>query len=495
LFWYVQSGVDISEISRDTKNMTKKQRLEMLASELPELLSLTQDMSSSSERILVELVELRAFLEKSEYGSIPVEGLFMQFLGSKITLHHSYSTNVLFAMFLRAEGKNIRVHPIMKQLLEHQYAMRSMEKMTKYYEKEYQSLHTLMMDSKQQKKMTIGIINGEILNRRRQVKSKSASAASNDGGDSSGEDSDNISINGNDDDDDESSSELGDDSATLMEEDSAFNNIYGEDDTKKKVRTGGKRTADPVDVDFGEFDDRDDILGLSSGTSAKPDLKRALQGFAQAQRSKAAHGLDDQLGALGKQEKKQIKDASSSDDSSQSGDEQSDEDAEPGEGPPREDAVEALRAFLRGTEPSSKRVRRRAPDESMDTGVDNSGDAAEEDGDGAELYEAFVGAKQRYMAKKKLHYTPAPRYGGVEQTVEDGAKRGASYEIMKNKGLTPHRKKANRNPRVKKRQMYAKAVIARKGQVREVVAPASASYGGETTGIKANLSKGRKINT
>ncbi len=474
--------------------MTKKQRLEMLASELPELLSLTQDMSSSNERILVELVELRAFLEKSEYGSIPVEGLFMQFLGSKITLHHSYSTNVLFAMFLRAEGKNIRVHPIMKQLLEHKYAMRSMEKMTQYYEKEFQSLHTLMMDSKQQKNMTIESINDKILNRRRLGESKSAPAASNDGGDSSGEDSDNISINGNDE-DDESSSEHGDDSDMLMEEDSAFNHIYGEDDTKKRVKTGGKRTADPVEVDFGEYDDRDDKLGLSSGTSAKPDLKRALQGFAQAQRSKAAHGLDDQLGALGKQEKKQIKDASSSDDSSESGDERSDEDAEAGEGPPPEDAVEALRAFLRGTEPSSKRVRRKAPDESMDTGVENSGDATEEDGDGAELYEAFVGAKQRYMAKKKLHYTPAPRYGGIEQTVEDGAKRGASYEIMKNKGLTPHRKKANRNPRVKKRQMYAKAVIARKGQVREVVAPASASYGGETTGIKANLSKGRKINT
>ena len=110
------------------------------------------------------------------------------------------------------------------------------------------------------------------------------------------------------------------------------------------------------------------------------------------------------------------------------------------------------------------------------------------------MVESFTAAKKKFIATKKLHYTPAPRYGGVEQSVEEGDKRGASYEIIKNKGLTPHRKKANRNPRVKKRQMYAKAVVARKGQVREVVAHYG-NYGGETTGIKANVSKGRKITT
>lgn len=39
--------------------------------------------------------------------------------------------------------------------------------------------------------------------------------------------------------------------------------------------------------------------------------------------------------------------------------------------------------------------------------------------------------------------------------------------MAKNKGLTPHRKKEQRNPRVKHRMKYRKAVIRRKGAVRE----------------------------
>lgn len=45
-------------------------------------------------------------------------------------------------------------------------------------------------------------------------------------------------------------------------------------------------------------------------------------------------------------------------------------------------------------------------------------------------------------------------------------KRGITYQISKNKGLTPRRKKELRNPRVKNRMKFRKAKIRRKGQVR-----------------------------
>lgn len=44
-------------------------------------------------------------------------------------------------------------------------------------------------------------------------------------------------------------------------------------------------------------------------------------------------------------------------------------------------------------------------------------------------------------------------------------KRGITYQIAKNKGLTPHRKKEQRNPRVKHRNKFRKAKIRRKGAV------------------------------
>lgn len=117
-----------------------------------------------------------------------------------------------------------------------------------------------------------------------------------------------------------------------------------------------------------------------------------------------------------------------------------------------------------------------------------------EDEEEENLLEAFSKRKKEFQSKKKEHYTAEPRYGGIEEVVGEGEKRAASYEIMKNKGLTPHRKKANRNPRVKKRLAYDKAMVRRKGQVREVITgAAAANYGGELTGIKKNIARSRRI--
>lgn len=53
----------------------------------------------------------------------------------------------------------------------------------------------------------------------------------------------------------------------------------------------------------------------------------------------------------------------------------------------------------------------------------------------------------------------------AENNEETGSKRAITYQIAKNKGLTPHRKKEQRNPRVKHRNKFRKANIRRKGAV------------------------------
>ncbi|KAK6629717.1 hypothetical protein RUM43_003535 [Polyplax serrata] len=81
-----------------------------------------------------------------------------------------------------------------------------------------------------------------------------------------------------------------------------------------------------------------------------------------------------------------------------------------------------------------------------------------------------------------------------EKTVpkDQTEKRAITYEMAKNKGLTPKRKKELRNPRVKNRRKYEKAKIRRKGQVRtpRVEIPV---YGGEASGIKTQLTKSIKF--
>lgn len=54
------------------------------------------------------------------------------------------------------------------------------------------------------------------------------------------------------------------------------------------------------------------------------------------------------------------------------------------------------------------------------------------------------------------------------------------------------RRKDIKNPRVKNKMRFEKKSKARRGQVQDVREP-SAAYGGESTGIKARVSKSRRF--
>ncbi|KAM8800961.1 something about silencing protein 10 [Rhynchonycteris naso] len=80
-----------------------------------------------------------------------------------------------------------------------------------------------------------------------------------------------------------------------------------------------------------------------------------------------------------------------------------------------------------------------------------------------------------------------------EQALEDkNAKRAITYQIAKNRGLTPRRKKIDRNPRVKHREKFRRAKIRRRGQVREVRREIQ-RYSGELSGIRAGVKKSIKL--
>ena len=77
-----------------------------------------------------------------------------------------------------------------------------------------------------------------------------------------------------------------------------------------------------------------------------------------------------------------------------------------------------------------------------------------------------------------------PRFGSWRDELEAPAaddRRAASRAVVRNKGLAPHRTNKYRNPRVKKKIKYAKAVVRRKGQVREMRNEAE-GYGGRGVG-------------
>ena len=79
-----------------------------------------------------------------------------------------------------------------------------------------------------------------------------------------------------------------------------------------------------------------------------------------------------------------------------------------------------------------------------------------------------------------------------EEEEEEDGRRAINKTIEKNRGLTPKRKKENKNPRVKHRKKFQKALKRRTGQVRPVrreIAP----YQGEISGIRSGIKKGIKF--
>lgn len=127
-----------------------------------------------------------------------------------------------------------------------------------------------------------------------------------------------------------------------------------------------------------------------------------------------------------------------------------------------------------------------------------SGAVAEESSDAVENAEASEEDDIDFQQTLKLAQSDSDEEKADEKIEngdeedEESQRREITYQIAKNKGLTPFRKKELRNPRVKHRNKFRKALIRRKGAVRTVRKEIK-RYDGEKFGIKASVKKGIKI--
>ncbi|KAH7388760.1 Sas10 C-terminal domain-containing protein [Pyrenochaeta sp. MPI-SDFR-AT-0127] len=124
-----------------------------------------------------------------------------------------------------------------------------------------------------------------------------------------------------------------------------------------------------------------------------------------------------------------------------------------------------------------------------------------EDEDGYyDMVAARSNAKKQTKVDRSAAYALAAQQGAQvieEEIIGDDGRRMISYQIEKNKGLTPHRKKSVRNPRVKKKEKYKEKQKKLKSMKpvfdSKSAAKGSANYGGELTGIKKGLVRSRKL--
>ncbi|KAM8868158.1 something about silencing protein 10 isoform 2-T2 [Synchiropus picturatus] len=81
------------------------------------------------------------------------------------------------------------------------------------------------------------------------------------------------------------------------------------------------------------------------------------------------------------------------------------------------------------------------------------------------FYREVEKRQQLKRKSKNLDGVVETQEGEQEEELDPDAKRGITYQMAKNKGLTPKRKKIDRNPRAKYREKFRRAKIRRKGQV------------------------------
>lgn len=79
-----------------------------------------------------------------------------------------------------------------------------------------------------------------------------------------------------------------------------------------------------------------------------------------------------------------------------------------------------------------------------------------------------------------------------EEEKHESRKRPINMHILKNRGLTPYKKKAYRNPRVKHKLKYKKAMSKRRRVVIEAKTPYH-RYSGESAGIKTSTIKSIRL--
>ncbi|NXX56128.1 SAS10 protein, partial [Scopus umbretta] len=118
-------------------------------------------------------------------------------------------------------------------------------------------------------------------------------------------------------------------------------------------------------------------------------------------------------------------------------------------------------------------------------------DESDLDEEAALKYYKMMEEKLKLKRKRTEDQDVLEEEAGLEGE-DPNKKRSVTYQMIKNKGLTPRRRKIDRNPRVKHREKFRRAKIRRKGQVREVRRELH-RYAGELSGIRAGVKKSRKL--
>ncbi|XP_024392747.1 protein THALLO [Physcomitrium patens] len=428
------------ELKKDIAALSKEEQMEVLMSDAPELVGLTTELQDNLNELRTKVAPL---LEKvrGRKGATE-EGL--NYLELKHMLLLSYCQAIVFYLLLKAEGQSVKDHPVVGRLVDLKLSLERLRPIEEKLQKQIEKLlNSDLIEADEE----------ETEANEKRENSKASKKASSEGKSKNRKAAIEETGNGTNGHVEEADNMLGIVSKQMLEERSRLDartqegrhvahvpvsNAERKKAKRLKASTGMTGTGD----DFEDVVDNDS--GVSNGLlNAKP--RSLSQVIAQAGRPF---------------KKPQII----------SGD---------ADLPVREELGDRRRKLE--IQKTNKKIAMHDSDDHESNGRASSIEPEED-----EFYKQAKLLKEAKQAAKDSKYSRTLLVPVEEEDAE--GKRSITWQMEKNRGLTPHRKKANKNPRKKYKLKHEKAVIRRKGQVREM-RQATSNYGGESTGIRTNISR------
>jgi U3 small nucleolar RNA-associated protein 3 len=119
------AAVRVEKLTKNISHLSKQQRLDMIAKNSPELLGIVNELKDQVSDLKGRILPLKEFVREVSQTH-KVQDDVVDYLEVKQQLLLSYCTNIVFYLYMKAQGRSVANHPVMKQLLKLRYVMEKM---------------------------------------------------------------------------------------------------------------------------------------------------------------------------------------------------------------------------------------------------------------------------------------------------------------------------------------------------------------------------------
>lgn len=459
------SNGSVEKIAKDLSHLTENEKLQIVLTDSPELLGLLEEFKAKLDELRNHI---QPVLKKVQENNVPTsKGISL--LELKFHLLLNYCTNITFYLLLKAEGKSIKGHPVVKQLV---HIRTILEKIRPLETKLKYQIDKLLKTAAAGNQRTKKSANGKDL---LSFKPNPSNFADDDEDDMQGRGF--------------GAGDAGDDdgvyrpprlTATSFEDDERAKDKAAREKQRLKERVSKSSLMQSLQAEFSERPEKVHAFANMSEKADDEDVDRSkyeeenFLRLADTKSLKKKRKARQRMGAFEDfDDFNDLEQLAKGSDLSAFGFEQK-----------KEKMADRLR---REVLEKHKRRAMKVDDDVMDDDMMASAMKTYK----SEERHSKKRKKDRKDAYPKNEYT----YGETDPTLlEEGSQRPVGRDIMKNRGLTRYRNKDLKNPRKKNRLKYEKALIKRRSTVQEFKGKKmGGAYGGEQSGIKKTLTRSVRL--